>query len=385
MNKLIEYTPVFTANRKAYYSGQYRCIVNQGSSRSSKTYSIVQLLITICQQEKKSISICGASLPHLKRGARRDFLEIMEDWGIFHEDSFNRTDNIYNFPNGAYIEFFGADDAGKVRGPGRDILFMNEANLVGEKVYRQLAIRTREIIFMDLNPADEESYVYTIADAPGNKFIHSTYKNNLKFITQEQVKEIESLKDADENLWRVFGLGLRGTSTSTIYKHWKPVKELPEGGVEIYGLDFGFNNPTALVRVKLHDNDIYAEELLHRSQLTNQDLLGQLATLIPNKRVQMFADAAEPQRIEELYRAGYNVKGADKSVKDGIDRIRRTRLFILNSSANLIKEIKSYKYMEDKEGKILEEPVKMNDHLLDAMRYAVHTYYMKPSGVYAIR
>lgn len=212
MNQVnIEYTPVFTANKDAYESGKHRVIGNQGSTRSSKTWSVSQLLsLYVPYRLKKSISIVSPSLPHLKRGARRDFLTIMEMAGLYSDGNFNKTDQVYHYPNGSYVEFFGCEDLGKVRGPGRDILFVNEANLITFPIYTQLALRTKETIFLDFNPVEETSWVYDVADKVGNKLIHSTYRNNLKFLTPEQIEEIEALKDADENLWKVFGLGLRG-------------------------------------------------------------------------------------------------------------------------------------------------------------------------------
>src|SRR5688572_20676539 len=222
MAKVIDVTltPVFDANIEAYESKKYRVIANQGSTRSSKTYSVCQLLaLYIPNTEKKSISIVSPSLPHLKRGARRDFLEILEASGTYSDAQFNKTDNVYQYPNGSYVEFFGVDEPGKVRGPGRDILFVNEANLIPFAIYTQLALRTNGTIFVDFNPVDEMSWVYDVADAPGNLLIHSTYQNNRSNLSKEIIEEIERLKDADENLWNVFGLGLRGKSTELVYTH----------------------------------------------------------------------------------------------------------------------------------------------------------------------
>lgn len=366
------------------YQADTFLVVNQGGTSSGKTYSTLQAILTLAYEDKYHISVCSLAMPHLRKGALKDWMDILNSLGIYDENLHNKTDNTFKVGQST-IEFFSLDSPGKSRGPRRDILYVNEVDLIPKPTLMQLLLRTKKRAFLDFNPAAEFHYIYDeIITRDDCTFIQSTYRDN-PFLDAQIIAEIERLKDVDANLWQVYGLGNRGTAKATIYSHWQLCDKMPEAGTEIYGLDFGFNNPTALVRVKLHDNDIYAEELLHRSQLTNQDLLAQLATLIPNKRSQIFADAAEPQRIEEIYRAGYNIKAADKSVKDGIDRVRGTKLYILNSSANLLKEIKSYKYMEDKEGKILEEPVKMNDHLLDAMRYAVHTYYMKPSGVYAIR
>ena len=366
-------TRVFNENLKAYEARKYRVIANQGSTRSTKTYSVSQLLaLYIPFKENKSISVVSPSLPHLKRGARRDFLEILETSGVYDDNQFNKTDNIYHYPNGSYVEFFGAEDVGKTRGPGRDILYVNEANLLPFAVYKQLALRTREVIFLDFNPADEESWVYTVADDPKNKFIHSTYKDN-PFLSSEQVGEIESLKDADENLWKVYGLGLRGSSSETIYTHWKLVDDLPNRGEQFYGQDFGYNVASALVKQEIFEGGLYWDEELYEPKLTTGDLIEKYKDLKISKRAEIFCDAAEPKTIEELTRAGYNAKPADKDVTEGIRKVKSMPLYITKRSINLIKEIKSYKWKTDKDGKVLDEPVKFNDHAMDAGRYGAFT------------
>lgn len=376
--KQINCTPVFWANKEAYDSGIYRRIINQGSSRSSKTYSTVQLLITIALSHKKHISICSPSLPHLKRGARRDFLNIMGDWGLYSDDHFNKTDQVYQFPDKGFIEFFGADDSGKVRGPGRDILFVNEANLLSHETYVQLAMRTREVIFLDFNPADEYNYVYNEIEKPGSKFIHSTYLNNLGNLTKEQVAEIESLKDADPNLWKVYGLGLRGTSSETIYVHWKLIDEWPEVDDFCYGLDFGFNHPTVLMKCGFDDRANYWDEQIYESKLTTDDLIYLLGVNGIPKTKEIFCDSARPEAIEEIRRAGYNAKPAEKAVRDGISFVKSKPLYITRRSANTLKEIKSYKWKVDKEGRVMDEPVKLYDDAMDAGRYGSYTMFYKP-------
>jgi len=374
LQKIIHNTPVFDANEEAYFSKQYRVIANQGSTRSSKTYSIIQLLIGIASKYTKSISIVSPSLPHIKKGARRDFLEILETHDLYNENDFNMTDQIYTFPKtGSYVEFFGAEDAGKVRGPGRDILFVNEANLLQFKTYTQLALRTKEVIFIDFNPADDYSWVYDIADKPGNKLIISNYLNNLSNISPEQVSEIRSLKDADENLWKVFGLGLRGHSSETIYTHWKLCKDLPEKGEVFYGQDFGYNVQSGLVEIEYYEGKIYARQLIYETKLTTADLIERYKELDISTTKEIFCDAAEPKTIEELIRAGYNAKPADKDVTEGIRKVKSIPLLITADSTDLIKEIKNYKWKKDKNEKVLDEPVKFADHLCDALRYGIFT------------
>jgi phage terminase large subunit len=369
----LKYTPVFEANKKAYLSKKYRAICNEGSTRSSKSYSITQLLgLDIPLQTKKSITIVSPSLPHLKRGVIRDLISLLQQAGIYDERNYNKTDKIYYYPNGSYVEWFGAEDAGKVHGPGRDILYCNEMNLIPEDAYRQLAIRTNETIFADWNPADEYSYVYQIADKEGNKKIHSTYKNNLGNLSKEIVAEIEGLKDIDDNLWKVYGLGLRGTNSETIYTNYGLIDHMPACEMFWYGLDFGFNNPSALIKVGLLDGKLYVEEVFYETKLTTNELTDVIKIYgISKTSGEIYCDSAAPQTIEELKRMGLKAKPAIKSVYDGIQCVKSYPLFITKGSTNLLKEIRSYKWMVDKEGKVMDEPVKFNDHAMDAMRYAI--------------
>lgn len=378
-------TPVYWANKKAYDKGIYRAIANQGSTRSSKTYSLSQLMIDIASggknqitgsaYGKKEVSVVSPSLPHLKKGARKDVLTNLENQGIFEENDFNRTDQIYTFPaTGSYIEFFGADDSKKVRGPGRDILYINEANLLGYETALQLFLRTREVIFIDFNPADEYSWVYDLADKAGNKLIVSTYLNNLANLTKEQVSEIEALQQADENLWKVFGLGLRGTSSETIYTHFKIVDDMPGKGEQVAGQDFGYNVPSALVDIEFYEGGVYWDEVLYEPKLTTGDLIERYKDLKVKKSRPIYCDAAEPKTIEELVRAGYNALSADKDVTEGIRKVKSAPLYITKRSINLLKEAKSYKWRKDKDGRVLDEPVKFNDHAMDAGRYGTFTH-----------
>lgn len=367
-------------------------IVNEGGARSGKTYSAIQCLIIIAYNFPKTrISIVSHSLPHIKRGALRDFEIIMkEEFEIWDDNLWYATDFIYKFKNGSYIELFGLEDETKARGPGRDILFINEANLVKHSLYKQLSLRTEKQVLIDLNPADFDCWCYGVADwsggmiegkyHPGNKKIHSTYKDNIQNLSERQVAEIEAYQLADPYMWEVFGLGLRGKSTETIYTHWKLCEALPLRGEIFCGQDFGYVVPAALVRCEYYEGAIYVEELMYETKLTNPEIAGRYEQLNVSKTIEIFCDAAEPKTIEEIARYGYNVKAADKDVWAGIQKVKSMPLYITENSVNLLKEIKNYKWKLDKDGNVKpeEEPVKMNDHLLDALRYAVFTKLSGP-------
>lgn len=378
--KNVHLTTTAYATLKALQDG-WPIIVNEGGARSGKSYGTIQILIHLAVNKPKTrISIVSHSLPHIKRGAYRDFVEIMDDWGLWDDSQFSYTEFVYTFKNGSYIELFGLEDPGKARGPGRDILFINEANLLSKLIYDQLAMRTTGQIILDLNPADFDSWCYDVADNPRNIKIHSTYKDNLANLSPTQVQYIEAYKDADPYMWEVFGLGLRGKSTETIYTHWKLCPALPMRGEVFYGQDFGFVVPSALVRCELFEGAIYVEELIYEPKLTTNDLIARYTQIGMTYTGEIFCDAAEPKTIEEMARARYNVKPADKDVWAGIQKVKSMPLYITENSVNLLKEIKNYKWKLDKDGNVKpeEEPVKLNDHAMDAMRYAIFTKLSGP-------
>ena len=390
--KQINPTVVAKRTLKAIQEG-WPIIVNEGGSSSSKTFSTVFDLILLAAypdfrkqvlskhwpdlaNKPLRISFVSHSLPHIKRGVYRDFKINMEELGLWDEEQWRATDFIYTFKDGSYIELFGLEDESRARGPRRDILFVNEANLITKGLFDQLAMRTVGPSLIDLNPSDFHCWCYEIADNPKNKRLHSTYKDNIHNLSRSQIEYIESYKDLpDDFMWRVFGCGERGAAKELIYTGYKLINRLPEKGEIFYGLDFGYTNPSALVKVEHYEGANYVQELIYESGLTKPELFAKIKALIDDSAV-IYADAAEPDSIEELYRMGLNIKPAKKDVWAGIVSVKSYPLFI--NGSNLIRETQSYKWKTDKNGNILEEPVKENDHLQDAMRYAIHTHLNKP-------
>lgn len=382
---LIQRTRIYKANQQALLHSGKRYVCNEGGARSGKTYSILQLLIGIADNWKNmAITVCSHSLPHLKRGALRDFLEIMDKWGLYREEDHNHTDQVYRFPSGSYIEFVGLEDPGKARGPGRDILFVNEANLISKALFDQLDMRTRKKAIIDLNPADFDCWCYQVADGDDAVCIRSSYLDN-PYLPNSQIKVIEGYKDADPLMWKVYGLGERGTSAEQIYTHWKLCDKMPEGGEMWYGMDFGYTVPTAMVKVVLYEGALYAEEMIYQTHMATQDRIERLKSLGISEWDEIIADAAEPDSIAEMYNAGFNMFPAVKDVWAGIMKVKSMPLYVLKSSTNLIKELGSYKWKKDKNDKILEEPVKENDHAVDALRYAVFTKLRNPGMDFFIK
>lgn len=367
-------TKVAVETQKAIDEG-YRIIVHQGGTRSGKTYGIQDLLIGTAYVTQYSISVCSISLPHLKKGVIRDWRELMETKGGYNSNSHNMTDHLYQYPLGSYIEFFSVDDSKRVRGPGRDILHINEANLLSLDTWRQLSIRTRKLIIIDYNPADEFHWIYDeIIPRKDCKFIQTTYKDN-PFLSKGQRAEIEYLKDIDPDFWRVYGLGERGTNSNAIYSKFELYTNEDQYLDYCYGLDFGFNHPNALVRVAYDDGRLYFKQELYQSHLSTPDLINEVKSICGNKYV--YCDSARPEIIHDLANAGvsaYPTKKFEGSVKDGIDWIRANRIFVHSESVDLQKEMRSYKWKQKPNGDMVDEPVKAFDDLLDAARYGAISF-----------
>jgi phage terminase large subunit len=230
-------------------------------------------------------------------------------------------------------------------------------------------------VIIDLNPSDFNSWCYELADGPDSVKIHSTYQDN-PFLNKWQIAAIESYKLGDPNLWQVYGLGLRGTSAEQIYTHWRIVDDIHDGDI-FYGLDFGFTNPTSLVRCVLKEGEVTVKEEIYQTGLTTGELVAKMKDIVkPGESV--YCDSADARSIEELYREGFNVYQSDKDVWAGIMKVKSMPLNVTRDSKNIIRELGSYKWKVDKNGLVLDEPIKENDHSADALRYAIYTRLKTP-------
>ena len=379
----IDTTNVF---HKAYRSST-RITCLQGGTRSSKPYSLCQLFIVNALKETgKVFTICRKTLPALKGTAYRDVLELLKELGLYLEENHNKSELSYAL-NGNLIEFISVAQPQKIRGRKRDYLWLNEANEFNYEDYQQLILRTTEKVYLDYNPSDPYSWIYDkVITRDDCTFIKSTYKAN-PFLDKDTIAEIERLKDLDPDYWRVYGMGEIGSIQTMIFRNFQLVDEV-QGRLIGYGLDFGFtNSPSALVAVYQSDDNLYIKEMLYEKRLTNTDLANKLKEFRIDRQSEIIGDSAEPKSIEEIYRQGFNIKPAKKGagIHLGIDIMRRYKLHITKDSLNAIKEFRGYKWATDKNGDVLNTPVKVNDHLIDATRYlCLNKLSINHSGKYYI-
>lgn len=359
----------------------------QGGTSASKTISIIQILIDVAQCEfdkPKTISITSESVPHLKRGAMRDFKNIMQEHNYWKDKQWNATDFFYSFETGNKIEFFSLDQPHKVRGPRRDILFINEANNIPYETFDQLEVRTNEIIWLDWNPVapfwwHENGDGYdAVSQRDDAESLILTYKDN-EGLSENIVKSIEQRKD-NKSWWRVYGQGLIGEIEGRIYTGWQIMNDIPpEARLERYGLDFGYSvDPTAIVAVYRYNNSIILDEMMYQKGLSNKDI----ADLLLNyDKALVVADSAEPKSINEIGSYGIPIVGAKKgrdSIEFGIQKLQYQRVFVTKRSTNLLKEYRGYIWEQNTDGKWIRKPIQINDHLLDATRYAVVHLFPQP-------
>ena len=375
-----------------------RYISSCGGTRSGKTFSILQTFILalieeVNQQRPATVnSVVSESMPHLQRGAIRDFKAIMEKDGLWEEARWNETQHTYTFSNNSILEFFSVDNAGKVHGSARDRLFINEAQNIPYEIARQLFVRTRGQIVCDYNPT-HSFWLNEVVEARQNCItIRSTYRDN-EFLTPEQVAEIESNRN-DRNWWKVYGEGQIGTLDGLIY-NFELVDNLPavtemDSLVEIQGLDFGFtNDPTARVQVVADPRKkiLWVRQRCYRTHMLNRHIIEDLQADGVSKRTEIYADCAEPKSIAEIKEAGYNVIPCDKDAPVRSDKLKFQlqwmqgwTLNVTKDSIDLIRELRNYTWDKDRDGNPLNQPIDKFNHLLDALRYAVWTRFAQRAG-----
>lgn len=362
---------------------QKRIRAVQGGTSASKTISILINLIARAQSDKRATltSVVSESFPHLKRGAIKDFLDIMQTHGYFHDVRWNKTDYTYTFETGSKIEFFSADQPSKVRGPRRERLFINEANNVPYETFDQLEVRTKDFIFLDWNPTHEFWFYEEVLKRDDVDHITLTYKDN-EALSIEIVKSIEQRKEK-KSWWKVYGLGELGEVEGKIYTNWDVVDEVPKyARLERRGIDFGYSNdPTAIVDVYYYNGGYVLDEVLYRKGLSNK----QIADTINNQESDCLciADSAEPKSIDEIKTYGVNIVGAEKgkdSIRSGIQLVQDQKISMTKRSTNLIKEYRNYMWKKDKDDNFISPniPEDLFNHSMDALRYGLVSLLKTP-------
>lgn len=366
-------TKVYSDLLRAYVDPKVRIICLKGGTRSGKTWAVMQLLDYIGRRSKKKrvMSVVSETMPHLKKGAMRDFEGMLTDENAWNRAKWHDTDKVYNYGK-AKLEFFSADTPSKVHGPARQILYINECINVEFEVYRQLSVRTTEKVILDYNPAWEFWVDTKLAQREDVVIINSTYLDN-DSLTASQIAEIESNRDIDPEWWKVYGEGQTGSVEGLVWKNWATCNEMPKNlKREWVGVDWGWTNPTAIVHIgEGEGGKIYIDEIAYARNLDNP----QIAQAIKDAglaHLEVICDSAEPKSIEELKGFGipYAMATESKEVNLGIRIVNRYQKFYTKRSVNLIDEMRKYRYAKDKKtDEYTNDVVKKFDHGRDAERY----------------
>ena len=354
-----------------------RIAILQGGTRSGKSYSAIQFLITKALEEPNLlISVVRKSFPSLRISALRDFKSIMKGWGIWEDDNWYASENSYTFDNGSSIEFLSVQDSERRKGTKREYLFIDEANELNYEDYFQLSIRTTQKIILAYNPSFPTNhwiFQQVLTHPEAQRYI-TTYKDN-PFLDDTLVSEIERLEHTSPSYWKVYGLGLEGVVEGLIFDNVEVVDIIPEESELMgYGIDFGYSNdPTALVALWKTPEGILFDEIIYMKGLLSNQIANFIrAAYNTYGRKEVIADSSDPRLIEEIFRQGINIKPAVKgpdSILAGIDTMKQHKIFITKKSENIIDEFYSYTFKKDKNEEFLNEPVDTNNHAIDACRY----------------
>ena len=351
-----------------------RIVVAQGGSRSGKTYNIlIWWIVKLLQEEGKTLSIVRKTLPALKNSVLKDLVEVLEMMGLYDPRKYHKQEGYYELGSNI-INWFSVDEPQKLRGSKRNYLFCNESNELSMEDWNQLIFRTDGKVVLDLNPSEINSWVYDLEKRDDCYYFVSTYKDN-PFVSETIKQELLSLKDKDENLYRIYTEGLRGVPTKLVFTKFTPIDTIPTYYKLIgRGMDFGYNDPTTLVEVYQNNDELYIRELLFVRGTTFTDVLYKMEQMGIEKTDTIWCDSASPQYIEELKRHKFNTKPVvKKSILHGIDLMKRHFLFIEKSSVNVINEFQSYQWKTDRDGVLLDMPEDKYNHTIDAIRYVVES------------
>jgi phage terminase large subunit len=379
-------------NRQFYeaVNSKQRIKIFQGGSRSGKSWALMQYCLYLITTETKpiTISIVRKTLPALKRSVLRDFNIIAKSLGVYYMGEFNKTELVFNY-NGHTIEFFSADDAQKIRGSTRDVLWCEECNELNIEDFRQLSMRTKREILMSFNPSDPVHFIYDLCERDDADLFISTYRDN-KFIAPEVKKELERLKKRDPDFWRVYGEGQRAVfSQRQIFRDWNYIdeSEFPEELDWFMGCDFGYtNDPTAICLIAKKNDKVFVKEVLYKTGMTNRDIANHLKSL-GLEDLLMYCDSAEPKSIEELKQMGILAKPAIKgagSINAGLSLMREFDFYISNKATNVKSEQMKYVWEELKDGTIINKACDRDNHAMDCLRYGLYSRFKNRNEFFVI-
>lgn len=385
MKLKIEATAVFERS----WNTTGRIIVHRGSTRSSKTWSVCQQLaiwLMTAQIRKGHYIQDGAATvvrkhqTTLRKTVEKDFIDVLVDMGVYGLVAHNKTNREVVYQN-RQVNFIGADDQQKIRGYKSRILYCNEANELNyDAEFFQLFIRTTDLTILDLNPSDPYVWINERIEQERAKqdgdvdVIVSTFLDN-PYLSAAQVAEIKRLEAIDPQLWLVYGLGQYGKIEGLVLPNFTIVDSMPDTLAKRgYGLDFGFGgDPAAMVDCGvLNKTDLYLDELIYSTDLTNPDLSVEMDAANVRRHLMIYADSAEPKSIKELQTMRWTIQGATKgadSIRYGIDTLRQYNIFVTSRSINLIRELRKYKWATDNSGRTLQKPIDSYNHAIDAIRY----------------
>ncbi len=370
------------------YHCQNRYLLLMGGAGSGKSFFAAQKVLHRMRHSAGHRFVVVRKVARtIRNSAFQQLKDVAEFMGWKEEFKFSESRMEVAHENGSTLITTGVDDPEKLKSLAQPTgIWVEEATELSAREYRQLDLRLRgntqdylQIIFT-FNPISKKNYLYSQFYARNNKnaFEVKTTHDQNEHVGDAYEEMLAEMKELDPEYYKVYALAEWGENSNAIIYNYKIVPRMPNTLDEVlYGLDFGFNNPCAMVRVAYHEKDIYLEEVFYRRKLTTPQIIDLMNTRQINQTDHIYADSANPDKITELQRAGFNVKHAEKSVFNGISKVKEYHIHVVQNSTNLLNELDNYVWKTDHDGNLLDDPEKHNDHACDAIRYAIYSHLGK--------
>ncbi|HRQ17717.1 MAG TPA: PBSX family phage terminase large subunit [Agriterribacter sp.] len=375
----------------AHESGKYNVFVEEGGSRSGKTWGIIQFWLKWAKANEgknKRVIVSRKKGTWLTATVLKDFVDVLKEYGIYNKKDHNKStgSGLYRL-FGNEFWFLGLDDEQRIHGMRSDAFWINEAIEANKNDYDQMMQRCSGFAILDYNPSEDEHWIYdSLLKREKTWYLHTTMLDN-RLIPKNAKEQILSYEPTEENYrsgtvdkrkWEIYGLGKRAKIEGLVFDGFEIIPDIPDKVKKRFtGQDFGYTyDPTAIAEVGIYpgENELYINELCYQTRMLTGDIINTLKSVNNNRKV--ISESADPRLISEIYNAGFNIHAVEKfqgSVKAGIDKMKGMKIFITERSVNIIKEFKNYTYQQDKNGKWLNEPVDDWNHGIDAVRYVVLT------------
>ncbi len=378
---------VLTDKQYEYIGDMTRHLMVMGSAGSGKTiFACTKVILYALQYPNARIGVFRQTLPSLRETSWREIVELLDKYKIDYKE--NKSNGLVTLSNGSTISFTPVDDEKKLRSLNLDYVYIEQCEEISEEAFIELDLRIRNEVskkyggqmLIVVQPSNKSHWLYRLfynekANDPDYKKVHFSYLDN-PFLPDEQKKVYEGLRETNYDRYLTHTLGEWISSSKQIFtNNWSVGFDRTYFNYYVGGVDYGWNNPACFLLAGIYDGEVYVMGEVYKAEMTTSEFLEEIANLVAsfdltfNDVESVYADSADPESIEVFCRNGLNTYGSVKNVKAKIDTTRETKIHVSPECVNLIRELPMYSWKKNKDGELLEEPVKRDDHSIDALCY----------------